>query len=293
MFEHDKVETRRGVTRYYLDSRLVGKFCKGCNQAKATEEFHKAKRSIDSLTGECGACNSRRVAEYYARNTEKVKAYQVSYNENNYDKVSARRKKYYQENRQAISERARAYYAARAVEVQEKRARYYEANSNRSPEHVVSDRERLRPDGLKRCRYCGEWKEFLAFYRCLGFADGLAASCRECHSIGRRLKYVGAYESEWTARAISLECYMCGGPYEEIEHVWCLDSGGPDVPRNTLPSCWQCNRGQGGKGTQMLLTYLWGRYGATEASAILRKVVGWGVWPFDQPYVAEDWEVSA
>ncbi|MEU0860623.1 HNH endonuclease [Streptomyces griseofuscus] len=48
-------------------------------------------------------------------------------------------------------------------------------------------------------------------------------------------------------------CFFCGCPLTdgyEVEHFYPLSKGGPHALFNIVPSCWQCNRGAGGKGTK-------------------------------------------
>jgi 5-methylcytosine-specific restriction endonuclease McrA len=44
-----------------------------------------------------------------------------------------------------------------------------------------------------------------------------------------RLKYFGS------------KCWMCGGPFEHIDHVKPLSRGGPHMLANLRPSCARCN----------------------------------------------------
>lgn len=167
-------------------------------------------------------------------------------------------------------------------------------NRSRSREEVLLIRSRKHPHGVKRCRRCAIDKPLGDYYEDSNQYDGLRLHCIPCANAIRNRTRGRKVPSRWEEVGVPLECYICGGPFEEIEHIWATSTGGPDVPRNTLPSCAACNRGPGGKHTQMLFTYLWGRFGAREAGEILRRVtMDYGVWPFDQPYVAEDWEVSA
>jgi 5-methylcytosine-specific restriction endonuclease McrA len=42
-------------------------------------------------------------------------------------------------------------------------------------------------------------------------------------------------------------CWMCGGPFEHIEHVKPLAVGGPHILANLRPSCAPCNLSKGGR----------------------------------------------
>lgn len=42
-------------------------------------------------------------------------------------------------------------------------------------------------------------------------------------------------------------CAFCGGPFEDIDHLMPLSRGGEHSIANIVPSCFECNRGIGGK----------------------------------------------
>lgn len=42
-------------------------------------------------------------------------------------------------------------------------------------------------------------------------------------------------------------CWMCGGPYEEADHVIPLALGGPHCLANLRPACKSCNSAKGAK----------------------------------------------
>jgi 5-methylcytosine-specific restriction endonuclease McrA len=42
-------------------------------------------------------------------------------------------------------------------------------------------------------------------------------------------------------------CWMCGGPYEEADHVKPVVAGGPDVLANLRPACKSCNSSKAGR----------------------------------------------
>ncbi|MFW6202563.1 MAG: HNH endonuclease [Gemmatimonadota bacterium] len=42
-------------------------------------------------------------------------------------------------------------------------------------------------------------------------------------------------------------CYVCSGPYEEIDHVIPLSEGGSEWPANLRPICRHCNASKGAR----------------------------------------------
>ena len=43
------------------------------------------------------------------------------------------------------------------------------------------------------------------------------------------------------------KCWICGGPFQEIDHVIPLAKGGLHTLSNLRPSCTYCNRSKGTK----------------------------------------------
>lgn len=148
-------------------------------------------------------------------------------------------------------------------------------NSLRTYGEVEKDRERLRPEGVKKCRSCGVDKSIDLFYRNICNTDGLRDECMEC-SAWRRKKNAEAY---WKVKKIPIECYICHGKYEELDHVIPLSLDGPDTLDNILPACRDCNRGSGGKFDTPLADWVREAHPET-ASEVLERVMSYGVDPF-------------
>lgn len=150
-----------------------------------------------------------------------------------------------------------------------------ELNRLRTPGEIETDMERIRPGNIKICRTCGVPKSVYLFYRNICNTDGLRDDCTECTDGYRRKKA----ESYWKSREIPLECYICHGKYEDVEHVIPLSLEGPDTLDNLLPACRDCNRGSGGKFDTPLYDWLLKSRPET-ASSVLERVLSYGVDPF-------------
>lgn len=100
------------------------KLCGKCNEYLDSALFSKNKRYSDGLWVYCKNCDSKRVAEYRAKNPEKVKessrkskekhadrvaATKRRYRENNPEKVKAARKLAYDKNRVSELEKSKEY----------------------------------------------------------------------------------------------------------------------------------------------------------------------------------------
>lgn len=155
-------------------------------------------------------------------------------------------------------------------------------NMARTDEQIEKDRLRKRPDGSKRCSTCREIYPLEEYTSDRRRGDGLDVHCKSCKSVKRADKRTKSYISYWANNDIPLRCYLCDGPYEEVEHIVPLASPyGLDIPSNTRPSCIQCNRGPGGKHDKPLEEYIFSVSHPTKArSQILYEIVMSGTWPF-------------
>src|SRR5690606_18230624 len=43
------------------------------------------------------------------------------------------------------------------------------------------------------------------------------------------------------------KCWICGGPWDQVDHVKPLSKGGPNILANLRPACGTCNRRKGNK----------------------------------------------
>jgi 5-methylcytosine-specific restriction endonuclease McrA len=48
-------------------------------------------------------------------------------------------------------------------------------------------------------------------------------------------------------------CWMCGGPFEQVDHMIAIALGGPHVLANLRPACQSCNASKGAKPLSELL----------------------------------------
>lgn len=113
--------------------------------------------------------------------------------------------------------------------------------------------------------------------------------CRECTRVTQRgqgqtkggLKNKKRHVVFWKNSGIPVKCYVCSGPFEEIEHVRSRRLGGPNILKNTLPVCEQCNRGVNGKRDRPLCEWL--RDERPEyLELVISKVLSFGVDPFTE-----------
>lgn len=154
-------------------------------------------------------------------------------------------------------------------------------NIVRTSDQIKEDQERLRPSGDKKCRTCRTIKPLSEYYAHRSRIDGLSDICISCDSVRGHSRHTQAFVAYWTLRNIPNRCYLCDGPYEEIEHLIPVILGGDYGPENTRPVCIQCNRGPGGKHDTPLEKYIFKVNHPTKTRAqILYEIVMSGTWPF-------------
>lgn len=132
----------------------------------------------------------------------------------------------------------------------------------------------------KACADCGLTKPLDDFHRRAGAKDGRRSDCKECH-LPKRAKWreanrdrtreyfaalsaakphrgweggyihrarkagfepvVESFTREDLVRAYGDKCYLCDGPFEELDHVVEVHEGGSHTLENCRPSCRDCN----------------------------------------------------
>lgn len=119
--------------------------------------------------------------------------------------------------------------------------RQREKNRNRTPEQLKADQIRLRPDGLKKCRACGERLALNEFYVNMTKVDGVGDNCMPCHIKKRAERRNRETLKHWAKIGMPLECIYCAEEYVHIDHVLPTFLGGPDTVDNKVPACAKCN----------------------------------------------------
>lgn len=147
----------------------------------------------------------------------------------------------------------------------------------RDYDQLVKIREDKYPEKTKPCKTCKNSYPFSKFYRNMLRYDGLSAECKKCSSKKSSARQRKPFEEYWLDRGIPLECYACGGPYQDIDHVIAESSGGPDILENILPMCFDCNRGVGGKFDKPIIEWLPTKFNDDQVVEILARIKSYGV----------------
>lgn len=243
------MKKRNGVsqgTRYFLDSVLIARTCSWCSEIKYVDEFHKDSSKLYGIESTCKDCRLPYLRSIHVPKPPRPKA----------------------EPKPRSKEQNRVYR-----EVQNKRL------TSRTEADILADQQRLRPDGIKQCGSCSTKYPVSNFHSSIYSADGLFRYCKPCHHRKNLERIRKEHIEYWIGQGIPIECYVCGGPYEESEHIIPLTLGGPDVLSNMLPSCVECNRGVGGKHASPLKEWLFSKFTEDLAKTILDKVISYGIDP--------------
>ena len=127
---------------------MTTKVCSKCKVEKDLGEFYKNSSKKDGLCDRCKSCNASYMADYYAKNSEKIKAREAKRYVENPEKFKAYQAKYIAENPEKIKARNAKYYAENPEKVKAYQAKYQAEN----PEKVKAWKAKYRtknPEKIK------------------------------------------------------------------------------------------------------------------------------------------------
>ncbi len=140
----------------------------------------------------------------------------------NKDRYNEARQRWYREHREEIQEYQAKYRETNFQEIQKRRRAYAKTNSAKIVARVAVWR-RTNPEKHKANNIRRRGREQTA--------SGTITVIR----LKARIEYYGHC------------CYLCGAPYEAIDHVIPLARGGTSWPANLRPICKSCNSQKGAK----------------------------------------------
>lgn len=176
------------------------------------EKEHEAK-------GLCGPCYQRQwyeehreekiraQREWRVRNRKEHRTYSRKWAREHPEHVKNTRRRYYQKNREEALEQAKRW-------------------QGENPERAKSRSRRWKRENPERVRVHGNRRRARKVN---------AGGCASAKQIDARIEYYGNL------------CYLCGKPYEAIDHVIPLSGGGSNWPANLRPICALCNARKGAK----------------------------------------------
>jgi 5-methylcytosine-specific restriction endonuclease McrA len=192
------------------------KHCNGCDTDRLLEDFTRDRTKRDGRCTRCKFCTRRRSAEWKKANPhwhaqwrkanrEAVNAQKIAWAEANPDKIRAWRRRWYAANKTRAIKKAQIYYAThRDAVLRRTAATRSDYRKARLGQFAEYSRKRY---ALKRA----------------GAVDFTQAQLEQ-----RLSMFVG--------------CWMCGGPFEDVDHVKPLSKGGLHCLANLRPACKRCNQ---------------------------------------------------
>ena len=170
-----------------------------------------------ALTEEQRLKRNAYMREWKSRNAEKHRAWSRQYYQNNAEYCRARELKRYYEHQEEIRAKQKAYYRANKDRILAR---------NKVWTHTHPEQAKAAKDAWK----IANPERIIAYQR--------QGRLRRRHGVGHctseqlqaRIAYYG------------YRCWLCGAPWEEIDHVKPISKGGSNWPANLRPACRPCNR---------------------------------------------------
>ena len=195
------------------------KECLRCQKDLPFGDFSKCKAGKFGLQGWCRAC----CREYREENKDSIVAKQRARYLKNRDQVIARVGEYRAERRDKFIAYGKEYREANKDHLEAKRRKYYEVNKE---EIAAYRRAKYKANPRKFLDGNHRWRARVRESSAVKFSE---------ESLLQRMAYFGN------------KCYMCGGPFEHVDHVKPLSKGGPHMLSNLRPACGSCNCSKGSK----------------------------------------------
>lgn len=154
---------------------------------------------------------------------------------------------YYQRNKAVLDARQRQWVTDNRAKVREKSNRYYQRHREQCLS-ATRDWQRRNAERLteeRRKRYWRERDRWRAYDKKWREANPEKHNEKERR---RRARKRGVLTIPFTAEQLAQRmayygdrCWMCGGPFEHIDHVKPLAADGPHILANLRPACRPCN----------------------------------------------------
>lgn len=202
------------------------------------EPWHGTRNGYANYHCRCEPCREaqRQYSSAYGKeNRESYRARAAAWREANRDRFNENARRYTQENREKIREQVRQRLAANP-ELREKKLEATRAWRAANPERVAE---------LRRAAYYANQKARIESARRWQEAnpEKTKANCVVQRSIYRARKKNAPSLPFTAAQLLSRmaywgnQCYICGGPFEAVDHVKPLSRGGSHALMNTRPIC--------------------------------------------------------
>ena len=206
--------------------------CSDCRAANAAymrvyyaknRERLNAKNRVENMSPERAELRRGYQRKYRREDPERIRGRERAYKLANPERTKAKKKREWDKNREAYRVRAADYYQRNKESTKARAKRWSDANRDRINARI---RERLATDA----EYATRKRAYHRLYR--QYRRGLeknAPGTFTKEQIQARIDYYGG------------KCYLCGAPYEHLDHVIPLSRGGSNWPANIRPACARCN----------------------------------------------------
>lgn len=183
------------------------KRCKRCEDIKDETEFYKEPRVKDGLTAVCRQCSKELTVKWQQEHREQYNATQTRWRDAHPETALSKGREWRAANRKRSNAFSKKWALANKEKVRERQLRW--ALENQARVALYAQERRAREAG--------------------------ASGTSTAEQLQARIDYCGSC------------CYICGDPFEAIDHVIPLKLGGSNWPANLRPICKTHNSSKGAK----------------------------------------------
>ena len=187
------------------------KVCTKCKLDLPLSEFYKKKAGRLGLNSRCKSCvkaYDKTRSDYYAK-----------YRADHREEFAEYKRQWYEANKEVILAQCKARYHANRDVIAVTQAAWYQRHKDEMRAERMANPEKWREiRRLARLKSRDSRRHY----------DNTRRDVTQ-EQVDARVAYFG-----W-------KCWMCGGPYEHIDHVKPISKGGTSLPANLRPACADCN----------------------------------------------------
>lgn len=213
------------------------KYCSRCKTEKQEYEFGKRKSAKDGFHPWCKDCIRQYSRDRYKKNSESIKAASQSYRDANRDLVRSRDRAHFKTEKEKRSEWFSEYYQKNRNSILKRVSEYGKKHRHKKREHEKKYREKNRGKRREQSR---------RYYYKVPKEQLRKKAIRNSHirRARKRNNAIIAFSQGRLEERMAFwknKCWMCGGSYDEIDHVKPLSKGGLHALVNLRPICHDCN----------------------------------------------------
>lgn len=204
--------------------------CTRCDATKSVSEFGKNSRSPSGLKSWCRPCSNTYAREWLSNNPESLR------------RQRAATAKWREANPEQMLEHARTYKKRHGVVIAtRKRSQEYREQARAWRREYIKDpanRERI-------AQVHKAWRD--ANPEVYRSSARLSDAKRRARKKDVQTVHFTHAQLDARLQVFGYKCWMCGGPFEHIDHVKPLRLNGPHILANLRPACSSCNMAKSGR----------------------------------------------